>query len=200
MSRVRTRPTRDDTRQRLFLAAARLFETQGIGATSIDAIAAEAGFTRGAFYSNFPGKDDLIVAMLEDHAVKSLAHYRQLLAEHADAGEFVAAMRAAERSREDPLGRTPLLHMELILFIARSGERRAELAEHLRAGRASITEMVAGAYKDRDIDPDWAGAMLLAMQDGFRLHRLLDPDTTPEDSFERSVAELERLLTPPVKP
>jgi AcrR family transcriptional regulator len=67
MSRVRTRPTRDDTREKLFEAAARVFEEQGIGGASIEIIAAAAGFTRGAFYSNFKSKDELIIAMLEDH-------------------------------------------------------------------------------------------------------------------------------------
>ena len=49
MSRVRTRPTRDDTREKLFEAAARVCEEQGIGGASIEAIAAAAGLTRGAF-------------------------------------------------------------------------------------------------------------------------------------------------------
>ena len=62
MSRVRTRPTRDDTRDKLFEAAARVFEADGIGGASIEAIAAAAGFTRGAFYSNFDSKDELIMS------------------------------------------------------------------------------------------------------------------------------------------
>ncbi len=192
MSRVRTRPTREDTRQRLFDAAARLFERCGIGAASIDAIVAEAGFTRGAFYSNFATKEDLIIAMLEDHAERSLQHHRQLLARHRDPADFVTALGAAERSRKDPLGRAPLLHMELILFVARAEIRRPELARRLRARRALIAEMVAGT--SGEIDPAWAGAMLLALEDGFRLHRLIDPASTPADSFIHSLSELQRLL------
>ena len=124
MSRVRTRPTREETREKLFQAAAEVFEEQGIGAASIEAIAAAAGLTRGAFYSNFADKDELIIAMLEDHVDRSIAHHRELLAQHRTPEDFIAALNASDRNRRDPLGRAPLLHIELILFAARS-ERRA---------------------------------------------------------------------------
>jgi AcrR family transcriptional regulator len=198
MSRVRIRPTREQTRDRLFKAAAQVFEQRGIGAASIEAIAAAAGFTRGAFYSNFAGKDALIIAMLEDHSVRSLSHHRELLARHRDPADYVAALRAAERSPLDLLGRMPMLHIELILFVARAKKRRPELARSLRARRALTREIVAGiasaAGRRGLVDPAWASATLLAMEDGFRLHRLIDPDTTPADSFIRAVSELQRII------
>jgi AcrR family transcriptional regulator len=195
MSRVRTRPTRDETRERLFQAAATVFEERGIGSASIDAIAEAAGFTRGAFYSNFASKDELIVAMLEDHADRSVQHFRDLLARHRNAGDFVAALAKADRSPHDPLGRAPLLHIELILYVARAERRLPELRERLRALVEEIVTTInqeAGAKKA--IDPAWAGSMLLALEDGFRLHRLIDPHGTPADSFVRTVAELQRLM------
>src|SRR5678815_3560708 len=93
MSRVRTRPTRDDTREKLFEAAARVFEEQGIGGASIEIIAAAAGFTRGAFYSNFKSKDELIIAMLEDHVEQSIARMHDLLAEHTTPADFIEALK-----------------------------------------------------------------------------------------------------------
>ena len=198
MSRVRTRPTRDETRQKLFEAAAEVFEEHGIGAASIEMIAAAAGLTRGAFYSNFEAKDELIVAMLEDHVERSLQHHRELLARHRTPADFVAALRATERSRHDPLGRAPLLHMELILYVARSEKRRPDLAKRLRARRKLVADIVAATTRETHGavgDPAWAGAMLLALEDGFRLHRLIDPDSTPADSFFRAVGELQKLVT-----
>jgi AcrR family transcriptional regulator len=198
MSRVRTRPTRDDTREKLFEAAAQVFEERGIGAASIEMITAAAGFTRGAFYSNFESKDDLIVAMLEDHVERSLQHHRRLLERHLNPTDFVAALRATERSRQDPLGRAPLLHMELILFVARSEKRRPELAQRLRARRKLVADIVTATTRETAggevRDPAWASAMLLALEDGFRLHRLIDPDSTPADSFFRAVGELQKLV------
>ena len=195
MSRVRTRPTREDTREKLFEAAADVFEEHGIGAASIEMIAAAAGLTRGAFYSNFEAKDALIVAMLEDHVERSLQHHRDLLARHTTASDFVAALRATERSRHDPLGRAPLLHMELILYVARAEKRRPELAKRLRARRKLVADIVVATTPGKAVgDPAWAAAMLLALEDGFRLHRLIDPDSTPADSFFRAVGELQKLI------
>ena len=109
---MRTRPTRDDTRDKLFEAAARMFEEQGIGGASIEAIAAAAGFTRGAFYSNFKSKDELIIAMLEDHVEQSIRRNLDLLDRHKKLADFIDALKNMDRSRQDPLGRSPLLHIE----------------------------------------------------------------------------------------
>ena len=190
MSRVRTRPTREETREKLFRAAAEVFEEQGIGAASIEAIAAAGGLTRGAFYSNFADKDELIIAMLEDHVDRSIAHHRELLARHRMPEAFIEALRLSDRNRHDPLGRAPLLHIELILFAARSERRRPELAKRLRARRALVAEILSGIGLR---DPAWGSAMLLALEDGFRLHRLIDPSSTPADSFVRAISELQKL-------
>ena len=198
MSRVRTRPTRDDTCEKLFEAAARVFEEQGIGGASIEAIAAAAGFTRGAFYSNFKTKDELIIAMLEDHVEQSIRRNLDLLDRHKNLPDFLEALRTMDRSRQDPLGRSPLLHMEMILFVARAEKRRPELAKRLRARRKLITDIVATTLRNSGrngvINPEWTGAIVLALEDGFRLHRLIDPETTPSDSFLRAITDLQRAI------
>jgi AcrR family transcriptional regulator len=197
MSRVRTRPTRDDTRDKLFEAAARVFEDQGIGDASIEAIALAAGFTRGAFYSNFASKDELIIAMLEAHVEQAVKRCLDLLAKHKSPEDYIQAFRNLDRSRQDPLGRSPLLHMEMILFVARAEKRRPELAKRLRARRQMVSEIVetTAKHSGRNFpNPAWVGAILLALEDGFRLHRLIDPETTPADSFVRAAGDLQRAI------
>src|SRR6201997_3028872 len=197
MSRVRTRPTRDDTRDKLFEAAARVFEDQGIGGASIEAIALAAGFTRGAFYSNFKSKEELIIAMLEDHVEQSIRRNLDLLAQHKNLDDFLDALKSMDRSRQDPLGRSPLLHMEMILFVARAEKRRPELAKRLRARRKLVADIVETTMRNSGREAPnaaWTGAILLAMEDGFRLHRLIDPETTPADSFLRAITDLQRAI------
>ena len=198
MSRVRTRPTRDETCEKLFEAAARVFEEQGIGGASIETIAAAAGFTRGAFYSNFKSKDELIIAMLEDHVAQTIRRNLELLARHKNLADFIDALKTMDRSQQDPLGRSPLLHMEMILFVARAEKRRPELAKRLRTQRKLIADIVETTSKNSGrnpvLTPAWLGAITLAMDDGFRLHRLIDPETTPADSFLRAISDLQKAI------
>jgi len=198
MSRVRTRPTRDDTREKLFEAAARVFGEQGIGGASIETIAAAAGFTRGAFYSNFKSKDELIIAMLEDHVEQTIRRNLDLLARHKSLADFIEALRTVDRRQQDPLARSPLLHMEMILFVARAEQRRPELAKRLRARRKLVAEIIETAARNNGrtpaLNPAWLASITLAIDDGFRLHRLIDPETTPADSLFRAISDLQTAI------
>ncbi len=57
------RPTREETRQRLLDGAYEAFCAVGFQAATIEDICARAGFTRGAFYSNFADKDELLLEL-----------------------------------------------------------------------------------------------------------------------------------------
>lgn len=54
---------REATRQKLLDAAAQVFAEEGLDAASVEAICERAGFTRGAFYSNFETKDELFLEL-----------------------------------------------------------------------------------------------------------------------------------------
>src|SRR2546423_3317013 len=183
MSRARVRPTRDETRSRLFEAAAEVFAEYGVGAATVEQIASAAGFTRGAFYSNFETKEDLLIAMLDDHVRRSITHNLDLLAKHPDTVSFVEALSDDADREHDPLHSSPLLQMELILHVARTPEHRPALADRLRTMRTLVGEIVVSTLRaagvEREIDVQDAGALLLAIEDGLRLHRLIDPTSTP---------------------
>jgi AcrR family transcriptional regulator len=54
---------REATRQKLLDAAAQVFAEEGLDAASVEEICERAGFTRGAFYSNFESKDELFLEL-----------------------------------------------------------------------------------------------------------------------------------------
>jgi hypothetical protein len=135
--------------------------------------------------------------MLEDHVERSIRRNLDLLAEHSNIDDFLDALKNMDRGKQDPIGRAPLLHMEMILYVARAEKRRPELAKRLRARRKLVADIVETASRNnghRVLNPAWAGAILLALEDGFRLHRLIDPETTPADSFLRAIGDLRRAM------
>jgi AcrR family transcriptional regulator len=193
------RPTRDETRERIFAAAAGVFAEHGVAATTVEQIAAAAGFSRGAFYSNFDTKDELAVAMLDDHVTRSGVHNRALMRDHPDAAGLVQALRD-DLDRQDPLHRNPLLQVELMLYVARRPDLRPLMGERLASLRRLVGEVAVSALAAdgvEDADPDAVGTILVALEDGLRLHRLVDPDSTPSGAFLDALDILRRMVTPP---
>ena len=88
--------------------------------------------------------------------------------------------------------------MEMILFVARAEKRRPELAKRLRARRPNWSRRSSRPRRrtaaEYFLNPTWVGAILLALEDGFRLHRLIDPETTPADSFVRATSDLQQAI------
>ncbi|TRY18065.1 TetR/AcrR family transcriptional regulator [Tessaracoccus rhinocerotis] len=80
-----TTPRRVATRQRLVEAAIREFAARGVDGTSVEQLCEAAGFTRGAFYSNFNTKDDLCVAVLEHHRDVVMSGLDQAFSDAPDA-------------------------------------------------------------------------------------------------------------------
>ncbi|WP_402373354.1 TetR/AcrR family transcriptional regulator [Isoptericola rhizosphaerae] len=70
-------PRRERTRERLLDAALDVFAEVGMQATSIEAVCEAAGFTRGAFYSNFASKEELFVALMQRDARRQLRALEQ---------------------------------------------------------------------------------------------------------------------------
>lgn len=198
MSTARVRPTRDETRGRLFQAAAEVFAKVGVGATTVEQIASAAGFSRGAFYSNFASKDELLLAMLEDHLQQSVSHNLGMLAENPDPESFVAALSANLGREDDPLHHSPLLEIELILHVARKPEHRAALVQRLQTMRTLVGEIAVSTLRaagvERELDAEQLGRALVALEDGLRLHRMMDPESTPGDAFLDAVRLLSELV------
>jgi AcrR family transcriptional regulator len=80
------------TRAHLIEVATRLFAARGYEATSIEAVLAESGVSRGSLYHHFPGKDALFLAVLEDVGAGVEAQVRATMEAASDP---VAGLRAA---------------------------------------------------------------------------------------------------------
>lgn len=115
----------DRTRADLLAAAVTLFSSRGYGATSVEDVAAAAGYTKGAVYSRFPSKSDLFLGIFRDHLDRREGEPGPLdMPTRAPTSEEHLVM--LRESRTDP---RLTLSSELAVFGLRNPEHRAEAGE-----------------------------------------------------------------------
>lgn len=179
---------REMTREALAEAAAEVFARRGFHAASLDEIAESAGFTRGAIYSNFGGKEELMIAVLDLFTERQLGEFGQAM--HAmthgtDAEKSAAAAAVWSHTRRD-LNIT-LLSLEMRLYAMRHPGFRKRLAEAERRQQGRIKEFIAGVAASEGrkllLDPGDLAEMLRAFSDG--LSQLAMVDEERSDEYDR---------------
>lgn len=196
----RRRPSRAEVRRTLLDAAARVFARSGIDAASLDEVASEAGLTKGAIYSNFAGKADLVDAVVADN-----------LRSHLDLGLAAVEPGGSMTERAQALGdelsrsfrRQPEWHM-LFLELWQRAVRAAPdgrvrddaLTAHRRELHAAVTAAIAANADDTGttlpMPADELATVLLALSNGFSIELRLDDARVPDDLFGRVLALLVR--------
>src|SRR5580698_6517781 len=119
--RSRQRERKEATRRKLLAAAETIFARDGFEAARLEDIAAEAGYTRGAFYANFKSKEDIFFALLEHWVSHRIAVLSALLAQQESPAKRLRALREhyAQIAKDRRLA---LLSLEFKLFAIRHPE------------------------------------------------------------------------------
>jgi AcrR family transcriptional regulator len=182
------------TRTRLIDAAGRVFVRRGFEAASVEEITAEAGYTRGAFYSNFEGKEQLFFEVLFQRAY---AEYTRMIERFPLDAEPREQMRHAGEELEshyergEERGETWLagLWLECLALAARD-ERFRELASGFwRQNRELVEQNIRDYYEQRGkkppIDPNHLAISATALDIGIFLQHLVDPERVPLDLYPK---------------
>jgi AcrR family transcriptional regulator len=174
-----------DTRTSLLRSAAALFTKRGMEGTSVEEIAAEAGYTKGAFYANFKSKEELFLTMLDEHFAAEIERMDRALAGSGDPGEEARHAAAAFTQYVFADSEWPTLYFQFAAQAARDEEFREELATRSRAMRAKMVEILrrwSAGEKEPPLPLEDLSAMIDFMASGFILERTVDPDI-PEEMF-----------------
>jgi AcrR family transcriptional regulator len=188
MSRRSRAETQAETRERLLDAAEAAFAEEGFGGASLDRIAAAAGLTRGAVYSNFTDKADLFVGVIDRRLGQRVAEVAAVMEGASGPDAFVAALRNppwAGGETDDP--RWVLLYDEFRLYALRNPAAAERLARHERLERDRYAE--ANAYLvdqlgvDLPVDARLAAAIVLALDHSLYRQHAIDPEDVPATAF-----------------
>jgi AcrR family transcriptional regulator len=188
-ARPTAKPTRDEkkahTRRRLLDAAADVFARRGFAATSLDEIAEEAGFSKGAVYSNFSSKEDLFLAVLDEHVNRQMLDIGERIdftqtrdEQIVEAGHLFMDLFQQERTWY-------LLSFEFLAYAARNPQFQLEFSARQRAQReaivAMITEHSAQAEIPLPMPPERMAVALEAVANGIAFAKLADEAGVPDD-------------------
>jgi AcrR family transcriptional regulator len=185
-----TRLTREQrkalTRDLLLEAGSKVFARRGFHGASVEEIAEEAGFSTGALYSNFSGKEDLFLALLDEEIAEDVRKYDEIF-NRARGLDEQARGGADEWMRE--LQRDPqhfALFIEFWAYAARDPELRRRFAARFGAFREAFGRMVekGAAEMGVELEPGVAeqlGTVVNALGNGVALEKVADPDAVPDE-------------------
>ena len=183
---------RQATRERVLEAASAVFAERGFHGATVEDICERAGFTRGAFYSNFSSKDDLVLELTRRHAEDLVDRIRAAgKREHASAEgvlrDVLAALADDSRSKE----RWVVLTTECTLHAIRdAGARRAWAAQQrrVRDELATVVDEVVGRQGlTLPMPTDVFVRVAMALTQGSLTQRLVEPRSLAVGELERTV-------------
>ena len=179
--RSRRHERKEETRAELIAAAGKVFADHGFRGASLDQIAAEAGYTTGAIYGHFAGKDDLFLAVSEEYAA---TRARELAEIHErEEGPLPERARAyadhwMARFRRDP--GFMVLSLEFLVHAWRNPDVRERFGTRIGALRLTIARLIEDAAEEEAIElPLPAEELATALRElgvGLALAKLADPD------------------------
>jgi AcrR family transcriptional regulator len=173
------------TRELLLDAAARVFAQKGLAGASVDEIAAAAGYSIGAVYSNFGSKEQLFVELLKERANDRVTRATEIAADAEPAQAQRAFSRLLVEVADKDVDFAPL-QAEFWLYAVRNPELMEAYAERMREPRDLLTQLVARSVPD----PERAGelsAIVIALFQGLVRMRRVDPDSVPDELFGRAL-------------
>lgn len=182
----RIRPRREDVRAQILDAAIEVFYREGYGAASIQKIAHQAGFTKGAIYSNFDSKQALFGAIMRARFSEVSSAVLAGI-EPNESGWHAAVDQAASLLARHiaTLGPLHALVIEFALQASRDPDARDVYLELRRAQRLELAEALKGRAASfglsEDADYDQVATTILALISGLTLERIVDPELSTEN-------------------
>ncbi len=175
--------SRENTRARLLDAAAQVFAEVGLDGASVEAVCERAGFTRGAFYSNFESKDELFLDLAARVGEIRLTAVRERVEEMAAAGALaegcdpVVLVREVMDSGEDD--RLGVMLMSEIRIRALRDEAfgtayLAQEREMVRSIAQIITDIAASGLLRLRLPAETAARMLMIVWEGMTVRGAME--------------------------
>jgi len=178
------------TREHLLDAAEIVFTRHGFHGSSLDEVAATAGFTKGAVYSNFKSKDDLFLALLDDREARQAAALREELA-RGPRPRAEGLPRVGELISDNWNGGWNLLYLEFVLYAARNPDARTRLAASARKVHEAVEQMMDSEFARSGAAPPFPTSLMatiaIALFSGLGVGAIVDPESDTQETLDATL-------------
>jgi AcrR family transcriptional regulator len=205
----RRRPTRAEkqaeTRRLLLEAAEDVFRRRGFSDSTVEEISERAGFSRGAFYSNFESKEQLFIELLHQRVYDE---FRQMLERtprtESPRQRLVSTAREFARRYEHAERWLFELWLECLAYAARHPDFASLPATFWRGNRELTARMIESTYAEAGKQPPIAAkhlaTALTALDIGLAVQNLVDPEEVPLELYPELYGWLFGPLIPEAAP
>jgi AcrR family transcriptional regulator len=188
---------REGTRDQVIAAAAKVFARNGFHATSLDAIAEEAGFSRGAVYYNFADKEELFLELLDRRCAERAQDLREVFV--GTEGDVEATSRQATVAADHALAAMTgdrewtALYLEFLAHASRDAAFRRRFAKRCAEMRGALEELVVDRTEPfadvLGMEPEQLAVVIDSLGVGlWAAHMLHGSKAVPSDLFSKSLA------------
>jgi AcrR family transcriptional regulator len=168
-----------------------VFARRGFHGASVEEVSEEAGFSTGALYSNFKGKEDLFLALYEERIERRRRELREVIERSGGPSEGLAPAAAdvVEHMRRER--DWFLLYLEFLLHAARDPAFARRFAAVRDEGLAQLADGVAEGLKhagiESSVEPVELATAMRALSYGLALDRLVDERSSPDELLGRAL-------------
>jgi AcrR family transcriptional regulator len=201
--RLTREESRAQTRDRLLDAAYQILVNNGIEEASIEDIAEAAGFSRGAFYSNFESKDELLCALLAREKAGMQEELQDLVYQTASPAEMIEKVRDYYVDLGANSQRCTFM-LASRLYGLRHPTIQPEMNAMMCQDQEKIVQLIQAVYKAAGMEPpcspDIIAFGLIAVAQGLALTQAADPDVIPKELLPPMLEALFNRITGLVNP
>jgi len=182
--RLTREESRAQTRERLMEAAYQLFATEGIEETSIDKIAEQAGYSRGAFYSNFETKEEILAALADQESARQAADFEHMDSLPLSPEEKMEGLRQYALNMSTDR-KSCQFYLELVMYGVRHPEVRKLIGKSVRKD----TEVAAGfldrLFRSSGVTNHPSSELIvgsfIAMAQGITMRQIVEPESLSDE-------------------
>ncbi len=195
----RVRLTRQEakaqTRQALLNAAFEVFSSHGFNGASVEMVAEAAGYTKGAVYAHFHTKEDLYLALLDEHLSEDTPDWIEQLEGGAPVAEIAAEIEAQLPEEIERTRAWAMMTLEFFLHAMRNEQVRTRLAERIERARAEYIRSLEKRYNtdragDAPMPLEHLATALMAFENGLSLLGLIHPKSLAAGIYSETLHRL----------